>query len=163
LKVLVVICAVLITAAACPVVVQARTLGGSHFGGAHHGNSHIGQAPVGGIRFGGTGFGGSPVRSRYYGGVYRGRGLAWRGGVYRSAVWAGKSAFSGDWRQSYSPYWAWGVAAGLLATAPAYYDGYGYEASAYDDAVAYCSQRFRSYDPASGTYIGSDGYPRPCP
>ena len=25
------------------------------------------------------------------------------------------------------------------------------------DAVAYCSQRFRSYDPASGTYLGYDG------
>ncbi len=29
--------------------------------------------------------------------------------------------------------------------------------------VAYCSQRFRSYDPASGTYLGYDGYRHPCP
>lgn len=28
---------------------------------------------------------------------------------------------------------------------------------------AYCSQRFRSYDPASGTYIASGGVRRPCP
>jgi hypothetical protein len=32
-----------------------------------------------------------------------------------------------------------------------------------DDAVAYCMQRFRSYDPASGTYVGYDGIRRPCP
>lgn len=31
------------------------------------------------------------------------------------------------------------------------------------DAYAYCSQRFRSYDPASGTYVGSDGARRACP
>lgn len=31
------------------------------------------------------------------------------------------------------------------------------------DAVAYCSQRFRSYDPASGTYLGYDGLRHPCP
>lgn len=29
--------------------------------------------------------------------------------------------------------------------------------------AAYCAQRFRSYDPASGTYLASDGYRRPCP
>ena len=28
---------------------------------------------------------------------------------------------------------------------------------------AYCSQRFRSYDPGSGTYIASGGVRRPCP
>jgi hypothetical protein len=31
------------------------------------------------------------------------------------------------------------------------------------DAVAYCAQRFRSYDPASGTYLGYDGRRHPCP
>jgi hypothetical protein len=29
--------------------------------------------------------------------------------------------------------------------------------------AAYCAQRFRSYDPASGTYLGLDGYRHPCP
>lgn len=32
-----------------------------------------------------------------------------------------------------------------------------------NDAVAYCAQRYRSYDPASGTYLGYDGYRHPCP
>ncbi|MGO4387722.1 BA14K family protein [Microvirga sp. 2YAF29] len=30
-------------------------------------------------------------------------------------------------------------------------------------ATAYCAQRFRSYDPASGTYMGYDGVRRSCP
>jgi uncharacterized protein (DUF3084 family) len=32
-----------------------------------------------------------------------------------------------------------------------------------DDATAYCMQRFQSYDPASGTYLGYDGLRHPCP
>ncbi|WP_456634403.1 BA14K family protein [Bradyrhizobium sp. USDA 10063] len=31
------------------------------------------------------------------------------------------------------------------------------------NAQAYCAQRFRSYDPSSGTYLGNDGYRHPCP
>jgi len=33
----------------------------------------------------------------------------------------------------------------------------------YDDAIAYCMQRFRSYDPRTGTYVGYDGRVRYCP
>jgi hypothetical protein len=29
--------------------------------------------------------------------------------------------------------------------------------------AAYCSRRFRSYDPQSGTYLGNDGRRHPCP
>jgi hypothetical protein len=50
---------------------------------------------------------------------------------------------------------------GMLAApyyAPGPAPGY-YEA----DAVRYCMQRFKSYDPASGTYLGHDGYRHPCP
>ena len=32
-----------------------------------------------------------------------------------------------------------------------------------NDAIAYCAQRYRSYDPASGTYLGYDGNRHPCP
>ncbi len=50
----------------------------------------------------------------------------------------------------------------------AYSPGTSYAASpgssyAAGDAVAYCKQRFRSYDPASGTYLGYDGQRHPCP
>jgi hypothetical protein len=31
------------------------------------------------------------------------------------------------------------------------------------DPVAYCTQRFRSYDPKTGTYLGNDGQRHPCP
>jgi hypothetical protein len=31
------------------------------------------------------------------------------------------------------------------------------------DAMSYCVQRFKSYDPASGTYLGYDGQRHPCP
>ena len=31
------------------------------------------------------------------------------------------------------------------------------------DSVAWCARRYRSYDPRSGTYLGSDGYRRACP
>lgn len=71
--------------------------------------------------------------------------------------------------------WGWGAgAAGFAAGAliggalaqPYYYGGpaYAYEPPyAGDDAEAYCEQRFRSYDPASGTYLGYDGRRHPCP
>jgi hypothetical protein len=29
--------------------------------------------------------------------------------------------------------------------------------------VAYCMQRYRSYDPDSGTFLGNDGLRHPCP
>jgi hypothetical protein len=32
-----------------------------------------------------------------------------------------------------------------------------------NDDVAYCQQRFRSYDPESQTYLGYDGMRHPCP
>jgi BA14K-like protein len=81
-----------------------------------------------------------------------------------------------------------GPAAGLAAGAviggalaggyPAYGDGYAYYDEGYpsvgyyddatpvygsDDAEGYCAARFRSYDPASGTYLGYDGLRHPCP
>ncbi len=31
------------------------------------------------------------------------------------------------------------------------------------DAIGYCMRRFRSYDPESMTYLGSDGLRHPCP
>ena len=31
------------------------------------------------------------------------------------------------------------------------------------NSINYCMQRFRSYDPGSGTYLGNDGYRHPCP
>jgi hypothetical protein len=56
---------------------------------------------------------------------------------------------------------------------PYYYDDYAYNDDYYDAGPgyevsggadpAYCAQRYRSYDPASGTYLGYDGLRHPCP
>lgn len=81
-----------------------------------------------------------------------------------------------------------GVIIGRALTAPYYYEPYyprayypgpayypdGYYPGRYRaapiiedveeyDADDYCIQRFRSYDPESGTYLGYDGLRHPCP
>jgi len=52
--------------------------------------------------------------------------------------------------------------------APGYYPApaYGYPAPAYGPGPGggdYCASRYRSYDPASGTFLGYDGLRHPCP
>ena len=37
------------------------------------------------------------------------------------------------------------------------------EAQRQEDAIGYCMRRYRSYDPQSMTYMGTDGYRHPCP
>jgi hypothetical protein len=100
----------------------------------------------------------------------------WGGGGWR-AGWRGRG---GGW-------WGPGLALGILggaaiAASGPYGYGYGYGpgyayAPGYDYAPgygaepgytggedpAYCQQRFRSYDPRSGTYLGYDGLRHPCP
>ena len=44
-----------------------------------------------------------------------------------------------------------------------YYPAPGYVGAAPGNEVAYCIQRFRSYDQRRGTYLGNDGYRHPCP
>lgn len=44
-----------------------------------------------------------------------------------------------------------------------YYGAPGYVGPPQGDGVAYCMQRFKSYDPGSGTYLGFDGLRHPCP
>ena len=73
-----------------------------------------------------------------------------------------------------------GIAAGALiggaianANRPYYAPGYYAPPPAYyapppayvapGDPVAYCMQRYRSYRPETGTFIGYDGIERPCP
>ena len=51
--------------------------------------------------------------------------------------------------------------AGAIATASfrAFDNGASY---AMGERTSYCEQRYRSYDPASGTFMGYDGRRRPC-
>jgi hypothetical protein len=101
--------------------------------------------------------GGGAPGPRYSGGGYRrgGGGGGFIPGVVAGAVVGGAIA-------GYPGYYA-----------PGYYDD-GYDddaaiavvpgpAGGGDDAVAYCMQTYRSYDPASGTYLGNDGLRHPCP
>jgi hypothetical protein len=82
--------------------------------------------------------------------------------------------WGGHWHGGWGGAAIGGFAAGALLgsalAAPSYYygaPGYYYAPDVYaapdDGAVAYCQQRFRSYDPASGTYLGYDGNRHPCP
>jgi hypothetical protein len=82
------------------------------------------------------------------------------------------SPYTGDYqrRQAHgwnnnSGFWPGDVAAGAVGTAGAiagapFRNGNSY-AVANGDA-SYCAQRYRSYDPASGTYLGRDGRRHVC-
>ena len=103
------------------------------------------------------------------------------------ARWVGWRGGGRGWRGGG---WGWGVGAGVAAgaliggalAAPDYYGGYyggpygyyggyysdpGYYAEPYagggDGGVEYCMQRYRSYDPNTGTFMGNDGRRHPCP
>ncbi len=105
------------------------------------------------------------VQYRRYGGWrggprygYRGYGYrGYRGGYYRggrgAAVGAGIAAgvLGGA------------LAAGALAAPPVYAAPAPVYVSPDADAVAYCSRRFRTYDPETGTYIATGGVVRACP
>ncbi len=85
----------------------------------------------------------------------------WRG--HRGFGWGGPAA----------GFVAGAIIGGALASRPYYgYPAYGYPvyeepvygyAAPADDAIAYCQSRYRSYDPASGTFLGYDGLRHPCP
>lgn len=108
-------------------------------------------------------------------------GRSWRG----NDGWRGNEGWRGDRRRDRNGFIP-GVAAGVIIGGvlaspsyggPTYYYGPGYADDQYyddgpvavapapapDDAVTYCIQNYSSYDPASGTYLGNDGYPHACP
>lgn len=84
----------------------------------------------------------------------------WHGGRgYGHRHWHGH-------RRGIGPGLAFGLATGAIlggAIAAQQAPVYGAPAPAYGDGEAYCASRFRSYDPASGTYLGYDGLRHPCP
>ncbi len=93
----------------------------------------------------------------------------WHRGWHGGGGWGGAIAagvIGGALAAATSPLWA-----------PGYYDydpgyaygpGYGYAVApapviGVGNSVAYCKSRFRSYNPATGTYLGYDGQYHPCP
>ena len=126
---------------------------GGHFGG------------FGGAHFAGPHFGGVGMRPAFTG---------VRPGFVRPGFVGPRVGFFPH-RRFFGPGFAFG--AGLALGAYPYYDPYYSDPYYYDpgyyygdapvavspDAVSYCMQRFRTYDPASGTYVGRGGVRRPCP
>jgi BA14K-like protein len=109
----------------------------------------------GGRQFSGGGGGGGVYRGGYGGGYRRGGGDGGGGfipGAVAGAVIGGAIASQGYYGQP-----------GYYDDQSQYYDDSVAVAPEGGDDVAYCSQRFRSYDPRSGTYLGGDGYRHPCP
>lgn len=86
---------------------------------------------------------------------WRGRGGgAFIGGLAAGALIGGAFAYGRPY-YGYGPYYG-GYGPTYYAPPPVYSAPGG-------DADAYCFSRFKSYDPASGTYLGYDGYRHPCP
>jgi hypothetical protein len=95
-----------------------------------------------------------------------GRGWGWGGaaaGLAAGAIVGGAFAAAPYYGYDYGYY-----GPGYYGSAPDYYSyGYapGYQSYGYSSGggdAAYCAQRYRSYDPASGTYLGYDGIRHPC-
>jgi hypothetical protein len=153
--------------------------GGMHFGGMG-GGMHVGGAPA----FRGTQASMAPGTTAVNRGAFTGGNFAGRGGAQFA-----QGGYRGDFRDHHDHDRfgrGFGFAAGLAAGSalgygyggyydPYYADGYAYN-DYYDDGYvgdsgyvvsgavdpSYCAQRYKSYDPASGTYLGYDGLRHPC-
>ena len=121
------------------------------------------------------------------------RGWGWRGwgpGIAAGAIVGGAIAASRPWYGYNNYYDDYAYAPGYSYSSPygtgasgynsynynspsaynssaynsfAYVPGYTYGYRVAEDAVAYCKQRFRSYNAATGTYLGYDGLRHSCP
>ena len=98
-----------------------------------------------------------------------GRGHGYRGGYYGRGYYGGGYGYRRGW-----DYGGAAAAAGIAGLATGAIlggalsqprttvieePGYAYGGG----GSAYCAQRYRSYDPASGTFLGYDGLRHPCP
>jgi hypothetical protein len=101
------------------------------------------------------------------GGVWQGQGSA---GAC-SGTWvaqrrtAGVAAAEGGARMAQAPngpIYNFVPPPGPMGQAPGQPMGEALQAQS-QDAAAYCAERFRTYDPASATYMGYDGMRHPCP
>ena len=147
--------------------------GGMRGGGGFSGGSGFG----GGMR--GGGYGGGGMRA---GSISGGRGFA--GGAHPSHPIAhpgvGGPGYRPGYGYGYRPGYGWGAAAAGAAVVGAglaygaYAPYYGYDYGSYDegayepvvgqgDAIAECARRFKTYDPASQTYIVRKGVRASCP
>jgi hypothetical protein len=162
--------------------------GGMHMGGGMHvggGGMHVGgggafrgaQASIGAGRVGGmngANFAGRGNGQFAQGGFRGDRGFRdhdrgfGAGAGFVAGLAAGSALGYG-----YDPYYSGDYSGDYYGDDYAYNDTYdnGYDAGYPVDAgvvvssggdASYCAQRYRSYDPASGTYLGFDGLRHPC-
>jgi BA14K-like protein len=160
--------------------------GGVHIGGAPAMGGRMGGAPTANFaRVNGPSASFAAVGPRAVGPAttatttWNGGRTAWNGGG-----WRGDRDF--HHRRFFPGAFVAGAALGAYAAyggpdyydySPAYYDNTYYDNGYYDDGgtvavvpaepaggdAASCAQTYRSYDPASGTYLGYDGLRHPCP
>lgn len=123
------------------------------------------------LRLHGGGFHGGGLHGGFHGGAMHG---GFVGGHHRFAEGRFRDGYGGGRRFGGAAVGAGiaGLAAGALIGSAIAGSDYGYDdnyaadygpAPVGDDSDAYCANRFRSYDPASGTYLGYDGARHPCP
>jgi BA14K-like protein len=158
---------------------------GMHTGGGNFGGPRMGGAPQASFRgaqanAGGAQFAGRGNAQFAQNGAYRGQFRGDRGRNFGRGVGIAAGVAAGS-ALAYGAYGGYGYGYGYD---PYYADTYAYDDGAYYDpgytvafdqplvgveqpvgvdASSYCAQRFRSYDPASGTYLGYDGMRHPCP
>ena len=154
--------------------------GGGGFGGG--GGMRGGGYGGGGMRAGSIGGGGFAGRAHPSHPIARpgvGNRPGWGNtpGI-RPPNWAGRPGYRPGYGYGYRPGYGWGAAAvgaavgaGLAYGAYDPYYGYGYDEGAYaaqpvvgeGDPIAECARRFKTYDPASQTYIVRKGVRASCP
>ncbi len=102
----------------------------------------------------------APAQAQHWRGHHHGGGGSIGAGIAGFAAGAliGGAIAGGPYYRGYGPDYGYDYA-------PEY--GYGYAPGPVvverSGGVAYCEQRYRSYDPSSGTFLGYDGMRHPCP
>jgi hypothetical protein len=157
-----------ISLAASPVLAAGERHGGGGGGGFHSGGGHMGggfHGGGGGARVGGGGFSGG---ASAFHPAHGGGGYAGGGGGYRNGYGHGNGYGYGYGGAALGV----GLLGGAIIGSQYPYDDSGYDYGAqYDvgpqegggDSEGYCERTYRSYDPASGTYLGYDGLRHSCP
>jgi hypothetical protein len=138
--------------AAAPAQAQWRGHGGGWHGGGWRGGGWGGAGAgfVAGALVGGA----IAANSGYYYGPY---GYGYGGGYGPSY------AYGPGYAAGYGPVYDDTYADDGYVAAPG--RGYAAPGRAYasGDGASYCAQRYRSYNPRTGTYLGFDGMQHPCP
>jgi hypothetical protein len=104
------------------------------------------------------------VETVRWGGGWRGGGWGWGLGGFAAGAIIGSAIAAPYYYGGYYPYGAYYPAYPAYGyPPPAYGPGYGAAPVGPGGDVSYCAQRYKSYDPATGTFLGYDGQRHPCP